>query len=765
METGSYIHRVMGTAGFGLDSPFPTLVLVLWAVLAVLVTAVAAARLRGVVRPGYLSLLVALRLTGLLAVLALLLQPYVVLRRPDRNNFQVAVLADVSGSMKTQDIDNGARSRLNVVRDALLGRPEAPAAALLPRLSRDYRLRTFLFADELSPYYGQEFEARPGKTAIGTVLGRCQEQAGTPPLGGVLLLSDGISNTGETPEAVAKRFRSLGIPVSCIGVGERREQGDVRVRFQKTTLTGTKGQPLDLVVELENTLPRTVTAQVNVQVDGQPAGTRSVKLGADARESWTLPFTPQRPGFQTAVVKLARVPGDYYPETDLDFAGLQITDPPVFKLLYLGASLNWEYKFIQLAAGASSQIKLAAVIRSGPKNFYVYGLPDNSAAKRGFTGLEKTFSDFDGILLDLRLVPELAPEAVTALEKFVVARGGGLFVFGPLPEPAPAAAPVRRLLPVSKLEPRAVKGRQSLEISPNLIFDQDKTGLVHAPPDPVAAAPQTVYSALELKPGARPVVWLKPGGEPLMAAHAYGSGRVLYAGLDGTWAWHMETDVGMNRHNAFWQNVLVWLASGSKPVISSPVNGRKYELGGAVSLNVDVLTPGFEPAVDAQVTAVVTDPAGRHTALNLAADAGELGRFNEPYVPADAGEYRVQFKADLTGGLGAGPKGMAAAPPAAAGDELVPGLLQYEARFLVRPGGAENQDTVFREKALRDIALITGGRYWSYRELDAVAALPVSAALPLKTERYPLCDYSLCLLLFLAAFAAEWFARRRIGLK
>lgn len=764
-----------GSTSLGLGSPFPGWLLAAWALAALLVLALSLGRLRHVVRPGYLALLLALRLLGLLAVLLLLLQPYIVRQLPDSRNFQVAVLADVSGSMKTQDCAGG-RSRLEVVRGALAGtgaRPPADAAkaALLARLTSQYRLRSFLFAEELTPYFGQDFDTRPGNTALGSVLGKCQDQAGTPPLGAVLLLSDGIANSGEAPEAVAKRFRGLGIPVSCIGVGEWREQGDVRVRFRTSLYAATKGQPVTLVADVENSFSQAVKATMELVVDGLPAAKQTLDLAPGTTQAWSQSYTPGRPGFLTAAVRLARVPGDLYPETDVDFAGIQVSEPPVFKLLYLGSHLNWEYKFLQLAASASSQLKLAAVVRSGPNSFHTVGLPGGSPAAKGFAGLEKSFNRYDGILLDLRALPLLSAEAQAALVTFVAARGGGLLAFGP-----PGALPegLRKLLPVSRGAKRDIKGRVPLEISPSLVFDQDKSGLVHAAPDPVAAGPQELWPAAELKPGARPVLWFKDTPQPLLAAQAYGSGRVLYAGLESSWTWRLETDIGLNRHNAYWQNLLVWLASGSRPQISSPCNGRKFDAGGAVPLNVDVNTPGFEPAVDAQVSATVEDPAGKKVTLNLGADAAELGRFGEPFVPTEPGEYRVTFRADLTGGLlsapatgtGNPPRPAGAATPAAApGADLAAGLLQYEARFLVKAAGAETLDTAFREKVLRDVALITGGRYWSYRELDTVNSLPVSRHVPLKSERWNLCDFSACLFLFLAAFSLDWYARRRIGLK
>jgi len=91
--------------------------------------------------------------------------------------------------------------------------------------------------------------------------------------------------------------------------------------------------------------------------------------------------------------------------------------------------------------------------------------------------------------------------------------------------------------------------------------------------------------------------------------------------------------------------------------------------------------------------------------------------------------------------------------------------MSQEARFLVRPGGAETRNPAYHEKTLRDIARITGGRFWTYRELAQIRRIPVSVKVPVKTVRQSWCENWVYLGLLLLVLGYDWYFRRRLGLK
>ena len=93
------------------------------------------------------------------------------------------------------------------------------------------------------------------------------------------------------------------------------------------------------------------------------------------------------------------------------------------------------------------------------------------------------------------------------------------------------------------------------------------------------------------------------------------------------------------------------------------------------------------------------------------------------------------------------------------------GTLSAEAHFLARRTGVETEDTGYREDVLRDMARVTGGAFYSYRDLDRIGRLPLSRDVPMKTTRLYWTRHGALLAALAAILGAEWFLRRRLGLK
>ena len=708
------------------------------ALLGAAAVAVSGLYLRKWLRPAEVVLLLALRLLVLLFLLGLLLQPFRETRHPNPDQFQVLVLADASASMKSRDCGDG-RARLAVLQEALA--VDHRPASWLDRFNRTYRSRVYLFSEELIRYDGQPFDALPGRTALGDALRGAMEQPLSPPVGAVLVLSDGNGNCGTAVEDIALNLQTQGIPVSCVGIGELGDRADAAVRFLAEHVSGVKGQPLTLRVGVRSSQNRTSTADLILQVEHQEIARRAIVLpGHDRELTVDFSYTPSQAGFQTAAVELRQAQPDANPANDVDYAAVQVVEPPKFHVLYLGASLNWEYKFCQLAIAASDQIVLAAVIQTGIGTFYTTGLPSEDKAKPGFPRSLAELTSFDSIVLETRAVPLMREEVVATIADFVAGRGGGLLCIGPL-DPLPPS--LRKLLPVTPVEAKAIKAKAALEVNPALVFDRDQSGVVTAPPGLYLPPAEPVWLGFQLKKSARPVIWLaEDAARPVMAAQAYGSGRVAYCGIENSWRWRMSNQPGLERHTAYWQALLSWLSSASKPRLTAPCHGRKVELGAPLDLALDVTAAGFLPATDASVEATVIAPNGSRSTVTLQPTGEKAGRYSDRVTPEEPGEYRVTYRVTMPGET-----------------------LAYEARFLARSAGGEQQNTLFQEKRLRDIARITGGEYWGWRDLANVAQIPVSDKIPYTVEHRRWTESVFFLVGLIAALMADWYARRRLGLK
>jgi hypothetical protein len=723
----------------GIHTPIPLSAIALWGVAAALLVLVRHGFLQPAITRRSCWTITLLRLAALALVAVLLLQPYREERVPDRDAFRTVVLLDASASMTVQDLAGG-QARLDLARGAVAAAPGA-GRSMLDRLQENGRVEVSAFAETVRPLHaGVPVPMLPGRTAIGSALASLLDSDAGPPLGAVLLLSDGHNNQGASPTEICKLFRARDIPVSCVGIGEREQPGDLRVRFAAEQLKGRKGEPLGLDVVLENRFEHPVSTRLTVSSAEGVAAERDVTIAAGATQTERLEVTPLRAGYVSYSARVQPVAGDGMPDTDVDYAGVEVREPDRFGILYLGAHLGWEYRFLRLLCDSHPQLSLATVIQSGKATFFQSGVrPETEGRLEAFPTDPDTINRFDAVVLDSRAVPALGPQGVETLVGFVDRRGGGLLVFGPTDD-LPEA--LRDLLPLQPLAAGSLKTRERLEVNPDFIFDQDPGRAL----EPVAGLPVPpggpVWLATALKRGARPAASLREGGATVLSAQSYGSGRVAYMGIDSTWTWRLASDAGESSHTAFWNALLVWLSSTGKPRLRVVADGAKVGLGDAVPLDIHLLGSDFLPAPDARVTAAVTTPAGESSEVTLDAAAETAGHYTAVFFPEQVGEYRVTYRA-----------------------ESPSGKLSGEAHFLARRTGVETEDTSYREDVLRDMARVTGGAFYTYRELDRIGRLPLSSSVPMKTTRLYWTRHGTLLVALAVILGVEWFLRRRLGLK
>ena len=161
-----------------------------------------------------------------------------------------------------------------------------------------------------------------------------------------------------------------------------------------------------------------------------------------------------------------------------------------------------------------------------------------------------------------------------------------------------------------------------------------------------------------------------------------------------------------------------------------------------VRLRAEARTPDYEPAHNAQVTAVVTPEEGPSQTVQLRPVPGEMGVYGAELDASEIGVYRVEATARL-------------------GDERLGG----DTLHLRREGGvAEHFHPERNSSLLAQLAEQTGGRYWELDDLDSLPGeIRFSEAGITAREVLDLWDMPALFLLLLALRAAEWLLRRKAG--
>jgi len=701
--------------------------------------------------------LLAGRILLLALVLLFVIDPVHVRERADPQAFHIGVVADLSGSMLTADIGNGTdggRARIDAVREFLDTTNDAsPLAA--PRTH--YRTRVYGFSDTLAPLAdATAIDYRPGQSAIGGAMREALEAASSEdPLGALVLLSDGISNTGEDPIAVAMEFGRRGIPIHVIGIGSPARGGDLVLQVPESPVRAEREGLLSFNATIENTGAEPASATVSAFApDGTRVFREEVAVDAGARSVVTIEAPAPLERQSNLRVTVETTAADSNAANNIGFVPVELEDPDRIRLLLLAAAPDWEAAQLRAWVAANPALELHRVVQIAPGRFVEDSTRDDFQSGEDLSGFPvepKWYFDFDVILLGSGVADVLAAPLQAALRDFAGNRGGGLVFLGdPKPWTATELAP---LLPVRVADNRgATSASQNtqdarpldFEVAP--VFVDQAAGPLFRTPLPSIPARTPLAEAVEPKRGARVIARDAATGTPVLLVQAYGAGRSALWSSPISWQWRLGSAHGSDQHADFWSGLVSWLVLGGKPRVDPDVDGTVVEAGKSAPLGIHVLGADYLPRSDAAVAVEIISSDGAEAEasrrLRAAPQLETPGRFDLSVDDLEPGNYRARYTVDF-----------------ADGERLV-----HEAGFAVIPNVSEQGDTRFREAVLRDIARLSGGSYQSWSQPRDLADARISANVPQVREPLHWARHPLWLLLAAAVGLIEWYFRRRGGL-
>ncbi len=697
--------------------------------------------LRRILSRGYWQLLLALKALALALALAVLLNPYRLERRPDPAAFQVVYLVDASGSMQTRDIP-GERQRIDVVKEKALD--ASPFFASLR--SQFNNLATYIFSsDELRRSDGTTtFGILPGDTDIDGVLKKVLTAHGDRlKLGAVVLVTDGLDNRGVSLLEAAAPYKNAGVPIHVIGVGDSAESRDISIEWTTLPRKAIKAKPMTLAAQVNRNFTGDHTARVEIHESGRLIESRTVNFRGDATAMpIQIEHTSFTTGFKTFKLRVEPMPGEENQVNNIDYAGLQVSDPDIFRVLYFSTMLDWEYKYLNLLASREERFRLDAVVQLGKEQWFVRGLSDDVEIR----GLPEAdlLHDYDALLISLQSLQSLTSEELARLVSFVENRGGGLLLTGVtdvLPESMNKVLPLRSL-------PEDVSVAQRTELD-------FKAGRLLAKPGETdfgkvlrqlylpAGSPYYRIPPEELKPGAIDLASTREDPWVVLAAQQYGAGKIVLLNLGLTWQWAMTSPNGPMWYGNFWAHLISWSASSLQERLRLRPAGAKLALGEEQILTLDLLDASYRPDNQATITASFFAPSGREESVNFIQDARIDGRYVAKFVPREMGEYRWVIDAKLSDGS----------------------TLATRTDHVVMDSSPESQPAPMAEERLNSLARITGGTYWNYRDLDRIGQIPIAPQQRFLDSRHYWLNSWWFLVVAVLAFLPDWIFRRRIGLR
>lgn len=614
------------------------------------------------------------------------------------------------------------------------------------------------------------------------------------PVVGVVLVTDGRHNAGDSPVVAARALGEQGTPVFPVNVAPRDPQPDVAVVAAAPAVPQVcRGSSVPVAVRVQATRWPAGRVVVELSVPNGPPLTQAVQHDGPDR-TYEVTFHPRFERAGTHVLKATARPGQPDPRPDNNTREVRVRavdSKP--RVLLIDGEARWEFRFLRSALVRSKdpELDVKAVVFRQPR---IGQTSDAHAEKAGLPALklpegEDSLSGFDCVVLGDVEAEQWPLKERERLEKAIADGGGTLVVVaGKRSVPiglwgsATEADPFRRMLPVRN--PRAFAPDDGLV--PEFTADGRQAWFLRLGDTPEGdhavweSFPPHGWAAIgEAKDGAEVLARARDARAPLseargpigrdsalIARHHYGFGQVLYVGLDSTWRWRFKA--GERHHHRFWKQVMQWAVAGRllpaqnaagsirfgtrEPAIAS---GREVEF----VLRTTEAVPRVEPGA-ASVVRVIRLPDGEGGAESVAS-----------IVPLQAGEGRPrEFGARLRD---LAPGRYAAEPEVPEwGDQLRgppgpdgrPGRLRATFEVLP-PAGEEMAELSANVSLLEGIARESGGRVFdlaSVNELvDRLVSHPVEKEIEVSTPlRRSWWTFALVSLLL----TVEWLIRKRFGL-
>ncbi len=704
--------------------------------------------------------LMVLRGAGLLALVLALAKPTWTRESESVDPGRVGLVLDDSVSMSLRDPSGKTRfARAKELADRFKKTVEESGK---PRVAVDL----FDISGRPLPDGRLPNEPRSARTDLGKALGDTVRQLRSKPLVGVVLVSDGVDNSGQQGLA---GIEQLGVPIYTVGFDADPGAGRYDLAIRNVTAPDRVMVNNDANVEVlvAKTGPAAAEVEVAVRRGRDTIATKKLTLPAgDSEQRVTIPIKPTEPGAFVFTVAVSGDADERLLANNSRHFPLRV-DAEAIRVFYIEGFLRWEYTYLRRQLEADPDVSAVTAVRR----------PNPDAAGSDPPGDLLTadrLENLDVIILGDVERTYLTPSEYQALISWIDAGKsllvlGGYHSFGPdgfRNSPLADALPVifddgdspqldepfrleltdaGRQHPIFSITGDRVQDAALWSQAPTLsgcsIVRGEKPGatVLAVNPSPAHLAPSAGRGVGGEGASAKPLI--------VLATHRYGKGHVAVLTADTTWRWTRLTRVlgqSDTLYSRFWGQMIRWLAgkesNDERPALAVSTDRPDYEVGKKVTVRaVRQPRPG-DAGGDAQVSVEVLDEAGKSIAVQMASSSAEPDAFFGVVYPTTGGRYEAH------------------ASLAVAGQQTA----NQTAEFLVHGSALELADTGTKKELLRDLALKTGGLYFDIDQADKLAdKIERRERRITRVVRTEFWDSPLLFLGFLAAVTAEWIIRRK----
>ncbi len=657
-------------------------------------------------------------------------------------------------------------SRLELVKSIL----QNPDWKFLPNLASIGPIRTYSLGSDVTPMdetaakdvglaetIVTRLQGEQSRSAVADGIFKVLQSKDADPPAAVVVVTDGLDNASKfTLAEAAREAARLGIPLHVYGVGST-ESGLLQLR--EVAVAETLFVEDLALVPLRYKLQgfKKGTVEITLKLDGKKVAFKEVPVqaGDDLRE--VLGFTVPKGEAKEETLDLTteiRLKGN---ETFKDAwtRSVRVVDRKI-KVLFVENAPRWEYKFLQPALLRDRRIEVdfllvqadPKVARSGPPF-----LPE-------FPSTREKFFEAKYNLIILGDVPAsyLGKEKLEWIREFVENRGGLIVVSGRQHMPSSyEQTPLAEALPIefaplkTRIDPE-IRSREYPATMTEVGQRTDMLALADTPTENLEVWTSKLpgfhwnYPITKLRPAAttllvNPQAKLDDQPMPILVSHYYGKGQVLFLGTDETWRWRWNhQDKYFVR---FWGQMIyqlglpTLLGDGGKRV-SVALDRSQAVLGQPGQVYVRLLDKDYNPRKDSTVEAsldFLDAKAGQERSRRILLHA-LVGR---------PGEYAALLPHDQPGRF-----------------ELKisnPETNTFSYRVEIPPRN-ELEESVLNERGLRELASLSGGRFYREEDLHEMPNSIVAKTTSFTRRQEVLLWNPLAFLLFVVLITVEWLIRK-----
>jgi len=676
-------------------------------------------------------------------VLCLVWRPVLNVERVrDRENV-LALALDASASMAYGD---ESRSRLQQAVTAMQGGP-------LEQLRKTFDVRFFGFARDTVSLPAIDAVPPPGtQTRIGDALVQVLQTAGSMPLAGIVLFSDGAENGDTLNEARLAEIASYGVPIHTVGLGPERTLNDLELERVDVPAIAPAGATVSAAIGIRH--DGAVTTRLRVYDQDTLLATRELKLPADSEIStFDVELPAGEAGTRNLRFALDPLPGE---RNVINNTQAHVMTVPARRrsVLYLEGEPRWEYKFLRRAVESERSLRLASLVRTTPNKNFRQGILSRTELERGFPADAAELFAYDAVIIGSYEAASLSSEQHRLLRDFVDRRGGSLLLLAGrngLSAGGWSDAPIAQTLP-TRLPAKDAGSfvQRAAQASPTIYGEQ----MAIARFDADARRNAELWKALppladfqslgRPKVGAMVLLDAVAGNSrtPLLVWQHYGRGATYVFGTASTLRWQMRLPPEDLRHELFWRQFLHALADPAPTRTALTADRTVYNDEHSVLLEAEVRNERFEPVNDAEVELLIAPEQDAAYTRTMRASGEGDGRYVAAVDAAATGLYRMDMSARVQG---------VEVGSATTHVRRADGVLEHFATRQNRP-------------LLERLSAMTGGRYWTLDQLAGLtAAIPYSKAGIVQRQMLDLWNLPIVFIVLLLLKLSEWLLRLKWG--